>query len=778
MYARSSNPEWQNSRDADTSFERYEAALQDEGDEVFDIRKLINAVWRGKWTIALFAGLGALAALIVVSWMEPRYTATSSILFEPERLQVLDFTQLLAEQGAQVNLGDQIEILGSNMLLTRVVDQLDLDAPPPELDAVSDATNLAGEATQDVRSSKLPMLATELLERLGLHRAEVQGEPEPVDPEELQTKRTRDAVSWLRRNLKLSQVPGARVIEVSFTADMPAQAALVSNTISNQYIAVQNDAAKEEVSAVIDALNQRIEELKQRLDRAEKAVADARLELSEREVQSSEMTSLQLNTLNTALAQLRLERAEAEGRYERAASALAEERDLWVVTEFRESQFISSFRSQEIEILGGMAEDKAIAGEARTPAKVVADARLEEIRRNIRQEASYVVEALEFEANSLRQRETQLEEMIRELEVTRINQAADELRIDRLERDAVATRNLYESFADRVKEVSEQAKLPASGGKILSFAEPPGSPNRDAGRSLIIVATAAAALLGLGLVLLRERLNNSFRSPNELSEATGLRVLAAIPQVGRKKSTRKLVASFLANPRSLLAESVRNLRTSVLFADPAKTPRVVMITSSVPNEAKTSISLLMGITSQQMGRTAVLVPCDFRDRSNVRMYSAFKMLDEESPRRGIVSVLTGTASLKEALLVEPKSGLHILALSPEEQIKGSPSDLLASDEFVNLIRQLREKYELVVLDTPPALAVTDARLLARVADSIVYLVRWNSTSKNAVKEGLKELASMKVPITGTVFTSVKQSVAAKYADNEFFYKQSYGGYYK
>lgn len=773
MNARIEKQPWRSSRGVDTSNELYDTHFQEQSDELFDVRRSLNAVWRGRWTIAFGGFFAALLAYLAISQLEPQYTSSTSILFESDRLQIMEFEGIATDPTAQVNLGDQMEILSSSMLLARVVDVLNLDAAPFESAAEPEEPS---PSMLDSAIEAVPALQP-LLERIGLDPI---GELEEViilDEAQIQAQRTRQAIAKLNSSLALEQVRGARVIQVSITDTDPEMAANIANTIAEQYITVQNNAAREEVQTIIDALNARIEELRVRLDGSEQAIAQARIELSERQAQSSDMTSTQLNAMNSALADLRLQRTAAEGRYERAALALEMEEDLWVVTEFRESALISAFREREIQVLEELAESRAITGENRSPVRTIAEARLQEIRRNIREEASYIVEALAFEVSSLRDREEQLETMVRGLELTRIEQTADELRIERLEREALATRNLYEGFADRVKEVSEQANLPSSSTRILSMAEAPRGPDRDNDRRAMAVATVAGVLLAIALVLIRDRLNNSFRSPKDLTEETGFKVIASIPQAGRRKATARLIANLTSKPKSLLAESIRNLRTSVLFADPERVPSVLMMTSSVPNEGKTSTSVLLGIASQQMGRKTILVACDFRDRENLRVFKDFVPAENGRPGNGFGSVLAGKSAIDEAILTEPNSGLHVLALSPDERINGSPADVLASKSFESVIAQLRKEYQLVILDTPPALAVTDARLLARLTDTIVYLVRWNHTGKNAVKEGLRELGSMHVPIAGCVFTCVAQKQAAKYIDNESFYKRSYASYY-
>ena len=247
-------------------------------------------------------------------------------------------------------------------------------------------------------------------------------------------------------------------------------------------------------------------------------------------------------------------------------------------------------------------------------------------------------------------------------------------------------------------------------------------------------------------------------------------MLAAIPQEGKRRSPKKLIRHLLEKPNSTLAESVRNLRTSILFSNLDKPPKVIMVSSSIPGEGKSTTAMLLAIVSKQMGRSAIIVDCDFRRQTLARMFFA------GSQTHGLVGLLEDSCTLDEAVLLEPETGLHVLAQGLNETVGGSPADILSSHRFAEMIRELRLRYDLVVLDTPPALVVTDSRVLAGLSDAVVYLVRWGKTNRNAVQEGLRELTSVNARIAGVALTMVSENQAAKYSNNEYYYKRQYKSY--
>jgi polysaccharide biosynthesis transport protein len=215
---------------------------------------------------------------------------------------------------------------------------------------------------------------------------------------------------------------------------------------------------------------------------------------------------------------------------------------------------------------------------------------------------------------------------------------------------------------------------------------------------------------------------------------------------------------------------VRNLRTSLLLQNAERPPKTIMFASSLPGEGKTTTAMLLAVLSRQMGKTAVVVDCDLRRRTLAKSVSG------RGPAKGLVAVLEGSATLDQAIWVDADSGVHLLAPGGGERIPKNPADLLSSPRFRELIDELRASYDLVLFDTPPALVVTDARIVAQAMDAIVYLVAWNRTSKGAVNHGLRELASVSAKITGIALTRVDEARAARQIKNHFYYKRRYKDY--
>ena len=215
-----------------------------------------------------------------------------------------------------------------------------------------------------------------------------------------------------------------------------------------------------------------------------------------------------------------------------------------------------------------------------------------------------------------------------------------------------------------------------------------------------------------------------------------------------------------------MAESIRNLRTSILLANVDSPPKVVVFTSSVPEEGKSLTTLLLGMVAAQMGKRVILIDADIRRRTLHRSLQI-----KSSP--GLLSLLNGSVRKQDAIKVDEKSNLHAL---PIERTRASAPDLLASEAFSKMIDDFRQDYDLILIDAPPVLPVSDARILAKLSDALVFVVKWNDTPRDIVRHGLSSLTNIGVHISGLVLTQVDREKQRKYG---YGYLGNYGyGSYK
>jgi len=275
-------------------------------------------------------------------------------------------------------------------------------------------------------------------------------------------------------------------------------------------------------------------------------------------------------------------------------------------------------------------------------------------------------------------------------------------------------------------------------------------------------------LMGMFLALFVERLDHGVRGAVQLEEMTGLRNLAVVPAVSQPDDPTP-TDFVIKKPLSAYSESVRAIANALALAAGKNPPGIVVITSSLPGEGKSTLSLSLARLSARMGKKTCLIDCD------LRRPAIAKLLPELKAEKTLVELLDAEATLEEAVVTDPASGLHIVMA--RDGGDRSP-DLIASAAMSLLLRTAHSLYDLVVIDSPPVLPVGDSTVLARHADSLIYVVRWDITPRDAVSNGLRILANAGARVTGTALTQVNFERYTKYSYGEAgsHYKR-YQGYY-
>ena len=738
-----------------------------EEDDTIDLRALFLTLWRGKWIVVICTLIAAILGFLASSQTPPVYRASAKVMFDLQQGTLVNLPNVFVdEQFDASKLEDQIEVLRSTVLVERVIEELNLEKNPEFNPFLRIPTPTLAERIGAFVA--LPPEVVDLAKNIGL----VSPPPLAPDPAEVARRERLAVISSVLGGLVLQPVGRSRVIEISYYSGRPSTSAAVVNSFAEQYIVDQLEAKLEAASAATSWLSTRVDELRIRVETAEAAIETARLTLSDASGQSLEVTQQQLQALNGALAAQTADGSRLQSLYDRLSRAVEEDMDLGTISEFRASALIQRYRSEETELLAQKITQQGRVSEGH-PSLLRLERQLEEVRRNISQEAGRIVSATYLDLLAAQDQEAALIADVRRLEQKALVQSGNQAQVRQLEREADASRSLYENFLARLQETTAQQDLQEADARVLSPAEQPLFPERQAERRTFMIVTIMGTLVGIGIVFLLDRLNNTFRSPAQLEDQTGETLIGVLPAIGRRLRRSDVIRHLREKPGSSLVESVRNLRTSILFSNIDRPPKVVMFTSSVPREGKSTSAMLVAQTSRQMGKSAVIVDCDLRLPTLARLTNAGEQ------GHGLMSVLEGSCEIDEAVFRDAETGLHVLTTVKHARNSNiNAADILSSRKFEELIRKLSDLYDLVILDTPPTLVVADARIISKLADAVVYAVRWDKTPRDAVLEGLKELRSLDAPIAGVVMTLVNEGRASKYAyDGYNYYKGKYRDYY-
>ncbi|KKK72860.1 hypothetical protein LCGC14_2899650, partial [marine sediment metagenome] len=287
------------------------------------------------------------------------------------------------------------------------------------------------------------------------------------------------------------------------------------------------------------------------------------------------------------------------------------------------------------------------------------------------------------------------------------HQGEDLIALQQLTRESEATRLLYEYFLTRLKETSAQEGIQKADSRLLSNSVVPTQASAPKKMQILAIAMLLGAMIGSGLVLLREFRTSTFRTATDLEQHTGYTVIGQIPKIPARHRMDTL--TYLSEkPTSAAAESIRNLRTSLMLSNLDKKPQVIVSTSSIPGEGKTTVSLSLAKFLSGLGKSVLLIEGDIRRRTLNEYFPSL-------PRTGIASVLNG--DVKFANAIHRPAGFEADVLAGEKTTVNA-ADIFSSDTFKSFIKEMRSKYDFIIIDTPPVLVVPDARIIAECADAI------------------------------------------------------------
>jgi len=729
--------------------------MTEEGRADTDLRELFRKIWRRKGTLIGVTMLGSIVAALVLLQMTPQFTSTATVMIDPRKDTVVNVEAVLSGLPAdQESIESEIEVLRSRSLAERVIQKLQLFESPEYNSRLVPETGFQNFLKAIHPRSLIP---NSVLEWLDLATSDT-----VLTEEQLLEKERISVIDAHLKKLGVGRIGRSRVIAISITLADPALAASVANTVGDLYIVEQLEAKFEATRRATEWLDERLTGLRASVQKSERAVEAYRRTSGLTEGENVTFASQQATELNSQLILARSKRAEAQARLQQVAQLLRNSASVESVAEVLSSRLIQELRGQEAQIQRKAAELSQEFGE-KHPRMINARAEIVDLRGKIAAEVKKIVQGLRNEVAVARAREDEMVRNMRGLEtrVAGLNQSQVQLRA--LEREAKANRTLYETFLTRFKETNEQQEFQRPDARIISLADTPTVPSEPKKMLLLVVATMLSAGVGLMLVFLLEALDKGFRSMDDIETDTGVAAIGLVPALsGLASMNKEPQDQILEKPNSAFAESVRALHTSILLSNVDSPPKTVLLTSSLPNEGKTSLSLsLARLVARTGSKRVLIIDCDLR-RPLVHRHLGLNM----GP--GLVQLMVEEASLEEVLQRDEASGAYVLTAG------GTPADptgMISSTHFVELLDNLKSAFDLIVIDSSPVLAVSDSRILSRMADKTVFVVRWAETHREVVRLGLKQILNAGGDLAGVVLSmvNVKKHSRYGYGDSGYYY---------
>ncbi|MFT6072671.1 MAG: capsular exopolysaccharide synthesis family protein [Alphaproteobacteria bacterium] len=776
----------------------------------FSLIDIIAFIKRRSSEILLSGLLVAFLAGIIALLMQPIYQAQTAVLINVRQANTLDTVALLPGQGGDAFAVDsELEIIKSPGLLRAVAKKENLhqredfykqkpslltlagiwlgvhEALPledttsvtelKETEAKKLATNddIKNTATTTTTATVAPSIVQDWLQLI--FPAPVANTPEILDHKILEK---------LQNNLDVKKEGRSYVVTISYDSPDPALATQIVNSIANEYLNSQLEVKQNSTKRATAWLDDRLGGLRKELEVKEEAIARFKEKHNLYGATGITQIERQLTNLNEQLVTARVDTAEKQARYNQVR-LLAKSGSLQSYSGFNSSGTVTNLRAQEAIAQENVADLSARYGKNH-PNLINAQAKLRNIKSQVNKEAGRMTENAHSEYRIAVSREQSLANNLAKLKRAFDKTGSQAIRLQKLEREAETAKMAFNGVAENFRKTDETDKIQESDAQIISPAVAPLEPVKPKKMIIVVAGFIIGLLLGTAIVLLRELLIKGYITVARLEQETNHKVLASVVYLNAK--TLKLdgkqvpIDTYLArNPLSIFAESLYRVRVVVeantrLTNDPVNAQNknnIVMLTSSISGEGKTTLSLSYAISAAKAGKKVVLLDTDFRRPTLTKNFLP-------SIPIGLAEYLSDAKGHSVDELINPTSTDNLSFIGIKE-CPSHPADLLKSVRFTALVEHLRNHYDLVVVDTPPLSAVIDGRVIADYADHILYTVAWEATPREIVLDSLNVLPdSLREKISGIILNKIFPKKEEKYGYNygyQYRMKKNAGYYF-
>lgn len=681
------------------------AAKEEEDEDSIDLLVLARTLWVGKWWVLL----AALVGLAIGIWQAfffavPSYRSTAEMALLGQESQILDVQQVLSGLSHdESSMNTEMAIIRSRDLVGRLVDQMDLVEDPEFNSYLPDPVTDRG-----LRASLGQFKAL-------LHLGPEVEEPTPEDMRRVTIDETMDAITT-------SIDRDSYVFRISARSRDEEKSIAMANAMAEIYYN--------------DQIRQKTEATEQAAEWLSSRVGELRVELQERQTKLGKLQSDNALVSPEILQSMTEQAVELRTQSQAAQSRVRQIREQLAAMEGAEGPREIARAAEDAQLIGIAAS--VANGEAGAQERF--DRRLAQVRLRLEAELSRAQDQIDELQTTARDLQDQFEEQSTKLQG-----------LQQFQRETEATQVLYDTFLARLKETTVQQGVHQADSRILSEATKGELVAPKKLRTLILMLLLGL-MAGSGGVLLREYMQNTFRTADELERVTGQTVLGQIPTVPARER-KDAIAYLRKKPTSAAAEAVRDLRTSILLSDLDNPPQVIMSCSSIPGEGKTTLSLALAQNLAGLDKKVLLIEGDIRRRTLNAYFTV------EEGQGSVLSVLSGKMTLAEAARPAQEMPIDVLMGEPSSV---NAADVFSSEPFRRLIAAAREAYDYVIIDSPPVLVVPDARVIAQHVDALLYSVKWDSTMRSQVVEGLKQFRSVNIDVAGLVLSQIDAKGMQRY----------------
>ena len=720
---------------------------QDMHNDEIDLKHLWQIIYRSKWRIIALSVVVTLFAIIFAQSRTPIYVASSTLLIEQEQSKVVELNDIYNETDSrQEYYYTQLEIITSTPIAEKVVTDLNL--------------------------VEHPLFNQPLKPKSGWQKfKELLNPPKPrveLSVEQQQQQKFDSIVGYILGGISASPITKTELVIISFQSHDPEFAALAANGVAQAYINNHMEVNLQRVEKSAVWLNRSLSGLKEKLIAAEDRLQDFEEDNSLVDlggIKSLAAKEIEERSKNVLTAQ------KYEKEIEQVYQLLNDNKDdfeqLANLPEVLDHPNLKVSQQKKREVEKKILELSITYG-PKHPKMIAANAEQNKILANMNEQVQRLIATIGSDYRKAQRATKRARVAVDEAKnkyqkLTRVDSTRRELI-----QDVETNSNLYQEFFKRLKETAELQGFETSVGRVIDPATVPFSPSKPNKKLIVVLAFMLSVMVGVGATLLLEAFNSSIRTVEDIESKLHSNLLGIVPLVGShlesKAEQKKLIAKldhyyyFNGNDHAF-SEALRTLRTSLQLLSLDNKVKVIAVTSTIPSEGKTLVTSNLAFTSAQLEKT-IIIDTDLRKPKVAKNFKLSGL--------GLSDYIAGNVSLDDCIKHDKQGNVDVITAGT---LPPNPQELLASNQFKALINELKTRYDKILIDTPPILAVSDAMIVAKQADTLVYVVRASSTKESQIKASLKRLQQSNIKIGGIVLNQVNLQKAMDYEEFSGYYDQ-------
>ncbi|RKY56100.1 MAG: hypothetical protein DRP89_02060 [Candidatus Neomarinimicrobiota bacterium] len=761
-----------------------------EQEKEVSLQDYIRILYRGRWIISVSFIVVMFFTVYFTFTAAPQYEASTLFMLAARPGQTSGLFQNPWMPGNVMKVNNEIEVLKSNALARRVIKSL-RNSP------YADSLYVLGVREYDKKGIGFSELIAGM--KIGIKNL-IFGKPEVASGVIDTLDRT--LVKGLRGAMKVEPIRDTEAIRLTVTSVDPNEAALLANTIAREYYHLDLEYNLAEVVEMKDFLEEQLEKIEEDLTRSEENLKEYQESEGVFGLDETAQTLIdQLSTFEatyyTTLADLKVTREKLNNQQE-----LLNEREKWIVKEAinTTNPLIVQLRQAIAEMEAEKITAMTVQGLTRDhDAMTEMDTRIKDLKKKLFNEAQNLTSlglspeeqsqiSLDLLKNVLF---SNVEIIALEAKGKEYKQLVDQysselnklpersLKYARLDRERQVNEKYYVLMKTKYQEsrITEASKI--SNVRIVDPAIPPEKPVKPKKKLNLILGLFIGLGLGVGIAFIKEYLDHSVRTDEDLERA-GLSAIAVVPTINVKRAIEKmekvgkdingerslqsrLVSHF--DPKSPVAEAYRTLRTNIQFMSPDKPLKTLVVSSAGPKDGKSTTVANLAITFASLGKKTLLLDADLRKPILHKVFDV-----PRSP--GLVHGVIEEIDFSDIIQKTEVPNLHLITCG---EVPPNPSELLASQKLKNLLEKMKNEFDIILIDSPPIIAVTDASILSKVADGLLLVVRAGGTDTRALQRAVELLSRVKCNVIGAALNGV--NVSAGYGYDSYYYYYHYHYYY-